>query len=104
MIAGAVVGGLASSAYGYPGYAYGYGYPGYGYGYGYSPAYYGYGGYAYDDGYYAAPYRWGGGYTTTYYSGYRPAYYGYRYRHVVRPAYAYYRGGYPRWHHRWRHW
>ncbi|MGY4486517.1 hypothetical protein ACVWWR_005708 [Bradyrhizobium sp. LM3.2] len=94
MIAGAVFGGLASSAYAYgPGYGY-YGYPGY-YG-GYAPAYYG--GYA--------PYRWGG-YTTTYYgSGYAPAYYGYRYRRVVRPAYAYYGGPFPRrhfYHHRWYH-
>ncbi|MBR0874070.1 hypothetical protein JQ633_27175 [Bradyrhizobium tropiciagri] len=109
MIAGAVVGGLASSAYGWgPGYGYGYG-PGYGYYGGYAPAYYapGYygGGYAYDDDY-VGPYRWGGGYTTTYYSGYRPAY---RYRHAVRvrPAfssYAYYRGGYPGWHRHHRHW
>ena len=79
--------------------------PGYGY---YRPAYYGgyapayYGGYGYD------PYPWGG-YTTTYYStGYAPAYYGYRYRRVVRPAYAYYGTPFPRrhfhhhrWHHRW---
>jgi hypothetical protein len=67
---------------------------------GYAPAYYG--GYGYD------PYPWGG-YTTTYYStGYAPAYYGYRYRRVVRPAYAYYGTPFPRrhfhhhrWHHRW---
>jgi hypothetical protein len=85
LIAGAVIGGLASSAYAYP-YGY-YGYPGY---YDYAPAYYG--GYAYD----YDPYPWGG-YTTTYYStGYAPAYYGYRYRRVVRPAYAYYAGPYPR--------
>src|SRR5215470_10766185 len=72
LIAGAVIGGLASSAY-----AYG---PGYGYYDGYAPAYYG--GYGYD------PYPWGG-YTTTYYStGYAPAYDGYR--RVVRPAYAFY--------------
>lgn len=64
LIAGAVFGGLASSAYAYgPGYGY-YG-PGYGYyGGGYVPAYYG-GGYE--------PYPWGG-YTTTYYSsGYAPS-------------------------------
>jgi hypothetical protein len=97
LLAGAVIGGLASSAY-----AYG---PGYGY---YRPAYYGgyapayYGGYGYD------PYPWGG-YTTTYYTtGYAPAYYGYRYRRVVRPAYAHYGAPFPRrhfhhhrWHHRW---
>ncbi|UWU79284.1 hypothetical protein N2603_12720 [Bradyrhizobium huanghuaihaiense] len=97
LIAGAVIGGLASSAYAYgPGYGY-YG-PGYGYyGGGYAPAYYG--GYE--------PYPWGG-YTTTYYStGYAPAYYGYGYRRVVRPAYAYYGGPFPRrhfHHHRWHHW
>ena len=96
LLAGAVIGGIASSAYAYgPGYGY-YGYPGY-YG-GYPPAYYG--GYGYDD-----PYPWGG-YTTTYYStGYAPAYYGYRYRRVVRPAYAYYGGPYPRRHiYRYRNW
>ena len=101
LIAGALFGGLASSAYAYgPGYGY-YG-PGYGY-YGY-PRYYG-GGYApayYGDG----SYPWGG-YTTTYYStGYAPAYYGYRYRRVVRPAYAYYGAPFPRrqfYHHRWHH-
>jgi hypothetical protein len=98
LVAGAVIGGLASSAYAYgPGYGY-YGYPGY---YdGYAPAAY-YGGYGYD------PYPWGG-YTTTYYStGYAPAYTGYRYRRVVRPAYAYYAGPYPRrhfYHHRWHRW
>ncbi|WP_439369963.1 hypothetical protein ACRQ5Q_33900 [Bradyrhizobium sp. PMVTL-01] len=96
LIAGAVIGGLASSAYAYgPGYGY-YG-PGYGYyGGGYAPAYYG--GYE--------PYPWGG-YTRTYYStGYAPAYDGYRYRRVVRPAYAYYGGPLPRrhfYHHRWHH-
>lgn len=89
LLAGAVIGGIASSAY-----AYG---PGYGYDYygGYAPTYYG--GYGY-------PY---GGYTTTYYStGYAPAYYGYRYRRVIRPAYAYYGGPFPRrhfHHHRWHH-
>ena len=85
LLAGAVIGGLASSAYAWgPGYGY-YGYPGY---YGYGPAYYG--GYGYD------PYAYGG-YSTTYYgTGYAPAYYGYRYRRVVRPAYAYYGGPYPR--------
>ena len=45
LIAGAVIGGIASSAYAYgPGYGY-YGGPGYGYYGGYGPAYYG-GGYA----------------------------------------------------------
>ena len=48
--------------------------------------------YAYDYGY-GEPYRWGGGYTTTYYTA--PVSYGYRYRRVVRPAFAYYRGSYP---------
>jgi hypothetical protein len=78
LIAGAVIGGLASSAY-----AYG---PGYGYYGGYSPAYY-------------APAYYGG-----YYDDYGPAYYGYPYRRVIRPAFAFYGG--PRfWHHRWhRHW
>lgn len=94
LIAGAVFGGLASSAYAYgPGYGY-YGYPAY-YG-GYAPAYYG--GYA--------AYPWGG-YTTTYYGmDYAPAYYGYRYRRVVRPAFAYYGAPFPRrhfYHHRWHH-
>ncbi|WP_028146182.1 hypothetical protein [Bradyrhizobium genosp. SA-4] len=88
LIAGAIFGGLASSAYAYgPGYGY-YG-PGYGY---------------YGGGY--EPYPWGG-YTTTYYSsGYAPAYYGYRYRRVVRPAFAYYGAPFPRrhfYHHRWHH-
>jgi hypothetical protein len=73
LIAGAVIGGIASSAYAYgPGYGY-YGGPGGYYG-GYAPAYYGgYGSY------------------------YAPAYYGPRYRRVARPAYAYrprYYGGY----------
>ena len=100
LLAGAVIGGLASSAYAYgPGYGY-YGYPGY-YG-GYAPAYYG--GYApaYYGGYAPAYY---GGYSTAYYDGYAPAYYGYRYRRVVRPAYAYYAG--PRYyvrHRHYRHW
>jgi hypothetical protein len=87
LLAGAVIGGLASSAYAYgPGYGYYGGYPAY-YG-GYAPAYYG--GYGYG----AYPY---GGYTTTYYStGYAPAYYGYR--RVVRPAYAYYGRPFPRRH------
>jgi hypothetical protein len=71
LLAGALIGGLASSAYGYgPGYGYygpGYGYyggyaPGY-YG-GYAPAYYGYG--------YGRPYY---GYRRAYYRGYSPAYY-----------------------------
>ena len=78
LIAGAVIGGLASNAYAYgPGYGY---YDGYGSGYyggGYAPAYYG--------GYY------GGGYAPAYYGGY----YGapvVRYRRVIRPGYAYYGG------------
>jgi len=88
LIAGAVIGGVASSAYAWgPGYGYD-GYPAY-YG-GYAPAYYG--GYAPANGSYAYdydPYPWGG-YTTTYYTtGYAPAYYGYRYRRAVRRAYAY---------------
>src|SRR3569833_1550415 len=96
LIAGAGFGGLASSAYAYgPGYGY-YG-PGYGYYGGYAPAYYG-GGYDH--------YPWGG-YSTTYYtSGYAPAFYGYRYRRVVRPAYADYGAPFPRrhfYHHRWHH-
>jgi hypothetical protein len=91
LIAGAVIGGLASNAYAYgPGYGYGYGSGYYG---GYAPAYYG--------GYY------GGGYAPAYYGGY---YGGYapvvRYRRVIRPAYASYAyyGG-PRYYHRhWRRW
>ena len=69
LLAGAVIGGIASSAYAYgPGYGYYDGYPGY-------------------------------------YGGYAPAYYGYRYRRVVRPAYAYYAGPYPRRDfYRWRRW
>ena len=98
LIAGAVIGGLASNAYGYgPGYGYGYG-PGYGYyGGGYAPAYYG-GGY------------YGGGYAPAYYGGYYgDSYPVVRYRRVIRPAYAYYGGPRfygPRFHHyrHWRHW
>lgn len=81
LIAAAVIGGIASSAYAYgPGYGY--------YGGGYAPAYYGgyapayYGGYAPVYGY--APAYYGG-----YSSYYAPAYYP-RYRRVIRPAYAYY--------------
>jgi hypothetical protein len=78
LIAGAVIGGLASNAY-----AYG---PGYGY----------YGGYPYY-----------GGYTPAYYGGYYEPYYPVvRYRRVVRPAFAYYGGPRlygPRFYHR-RHW
>jgi hypothetical protein len=67
LIAGAVIGGLASNAY-----AYG---PGYGYYGGYAPAYY-------------------GGYAPAYYGGYysEPYYPVVRYRRVIRPAYAYYGG------------
>ena len=77
-VLGAVIGGIASSAYAYgPGY---YG-PGYGYYGGYAPAYYG--GYpAYG---YAPAYR----YAPAYYGGYAPVYYGPRYRRVIRPAYIY---------------
>lgn len=56
--------------------------------------------YVYDYGY-DEPYRWGGAYTTTYYTA--PVSYGYRYRRVVQPAYAYYRGSYPVVRHRWHH-
>jgi hypothetical protein len=70
LLAGALIGGLASSAYGYgPGYGY-YG-PGYGYyGGGYAPGYYG--GYApaYSGYGYGRPY-----YGRAYYPAYRPAYY-----------------------------
>jgi hypothetical protein len=102
LIAGALIGGLASSAYGYgPGYGYygGYGYPAYAGGYGYGG--YGYGGYGY--GGYGYP-AYSGGYAPAYYGGYAttayaPVYSGYRYRRVVRPAYAFYAG--PRYVHRW---
>ncbi len=63
----------------------------------YGAGYYG-GPYAYDYGY-DEPYRWGGGYTITYYTA--PLSYGYRYRRIVRPAYAYYGGAYPVVRHRW---
>ena len=98
LIAGAVIGGLASNAYGYgPGYGY---YGGSGYYGGYAPAYYG---------------GYGGGYAPAYYGGYATSYYDepyvpvVRYRRVVRPAYAYYGGPRfygPRFHHRrhWHHW
>ena len=87
LIAAAVIGGIASSAY-----AYG---PGYGYYGGYAPAYYGgYGGYY---GGYAPAYY--GGYSTAYYDDYAPVV---RYRRVIRPAYAYYGGG-PRFHRHWGH-
>jgi hypothetical protein len=57
LIAGAVIGGIASSAYAYGPYGY-YGGPGYGYYGGYAPAYY-------------------GGYAPAYYNySYAPAYYG----------------------------
>jgi hypothetical protein len=84
LLAGALISGIASSAYG---------------GYGY-----------YDGGY--APVYYGGGYGGGYYGGYSPGYavayddyapvYTYRYRRVIRPAFAYYGGG-PRFHHRWHH-
>ena len=82
LIAGAVISGIATSAY-----AHG---PGYGYYGGYAPRYYG--------GYAPAYY---GGYAPGYYGGYAPAYYGgyyggyapvVRYRRVVRPAHVYYGG------------
>jgi hypothetical protein len=83
LIAGAVIGGLASNAYAYGPYGY--------YG-GYAPAYY-------------------GGYAPAYYGGYysEPYYPVVRYRRVVRPAFAYYGGPRfygPRFHHRrhWHHW
>src|SRR6201996_1628063 len=78
LLAGAVIGGIASSAYGWG--------PGYGYYGGYAPAYYG--------GYYG-PYA----YAPTY--AYVAPAYGYRYRRVFRPAHAYYGG--PVWHHRGHH-
>ena len=86
LLAGAVIGGIASNAY-----AYG---PGYGYGYygGYGPYYGGYGGYY-------------GGYAPAYYGGYydEPYVPVVRYRRVVRPAFAYYPG--PRYYrHRWNYW
>lgn len=90
LLAGAVIGGIASNGYGYgPGYGYYGGYPGY-YG-GYSPAYYG----GYGPGYY------GGGYSAAYYDEpYVPVV---RYRRVVRPAFAYYPR--PRYYHRhWQRW
>ena len=89
LLAGAVIGGIASSAYAYgPGYGYG-GYPAY-YG-GYAPAYYG----GYGPGYY-------GGYTTTYYDEpYVPVV---RYRRVVRPAFAYYPRPRYYYRHHWRRW
>src|SRR5215213_8097296 len=84
LIAGAVIGGLASNAYAYS--------PGYGYYGGYAPAYY-------------------GGYAPAYYGGYYDEPYApvVRYRRVVRPAFAYYGGPRfygPRFHHRrhWHHW
>jgi hypothetical protein len=66
LLAGALIGGIASSAYGYgPGYGY-YG-PGYGYYGGYAPGYQ-YGGYGPAPVYY-------GGYRRAYYRSYAPAYY-----------------------------
>jgi hypothetical protein len=89
LIAGAVIGGIASSAYAYGPYGY-YGGPGY-YG-GYAPAYYG--------GYAPAYYNYG--YAPAYYGGYGQAYPVYYpgYRRVVRPAYTYgprFYGGYGYW-------
>jgi hypothetical protein len=79
LIAGAVIGGIASSAYAYgPGYGY-YGGPGYAYDGGYAPSYYG-GGYG--------PVYSSYGYAPRYYGSYA-GYYGPRYRRVVRPAYGY---------------
>jgi len=84
LVAGAVIGGLASSAYPWgPGYGYGYGYPAY-YG-GYAPAYYGAGyGWDYD------PYPWGAVTTTTTYygAGFGPGFYGPPFRRVVRPGWG----------------
>src|ERR1700722_17723364 len=82
LIAGAVIGGIASSAYAYgPRYGY-YGGPGYGYYGGYAPAYGGY-----------APAYYNGGYAPAYYGGYRSSYY----------APAYYGPGYygPRYYRGW---
>jgi hypothetical protein len=80
LIAGALIGGIASSAYGYgPGYGY-YGGPGYGYYGRYAPYY---GGYApaYHYGYVPA---YHGRYRSRYYA---PAYYGHRYRRATsKPA------------------
>ncbi len=88
LVAGALIAGIASSAYGYE--------PGYGYYGGFYPAYYG--------GNYPAYY---GGYYPGYYGGhiYRQPYYGYR--HVYAPRYAHYYGG-PRYygggHRGWHRW
>ena len=75
LIAGAVIGGIASNAYAYGPYGY--------YG-GYGPRYY-------------------GGYAPVYYGGGYVPYYGYGYRRVYRPAYAYYGGPryYGGWHRGW---
>ena len=86
--AGAMIGGIASSAYAYgPGYGY-YGGPGYAYyGGGNGPASYGgYGGYT--------PALQSYGYAPGYYGGGYGGYYGPVYRRVVVPAYGY---GYPGW-------
>jgi hypothetical protein len=90
LIAVAVIGGIASSAYAYgPGYGY-YGGPGYGYYGGYAPAYGGY-----------APAYYNGGYAPAYYGGYRSSYYapGYYGPGYYGPGYyrpGYYRPGYYR--------
>ena len=94
MIAGAVIGGIASNAYAYgPRYGGYYGGPGYGYyGGGYAPGYYGYGpGYGYGPAY---------GYAPAYYGGYAPVYAPRCVVRVVRPAYyapRYYRSYGYRW-------
>jgi hypothetical protein len=83
LIAGAVIGGLASSAYGYgPGYGY-YGGPRYGHYGGYAPYYY-YGGYAPTYSHYGYVPAYRGRYRSSYYA---PAYYGHRYRRATsKPA------------------
>lgn len=84
LLAGALIAGIASSAY-----AYG---PGYGY----------YGGPAYYGGYYPSYY---GGYPRYYGGGYVYARPYHSYRHVYAPRYAYYGHRYDGgWHHGWRRW
>ena len=90
-----MIGGLASSAYGW----------GRGYGYYDGPGYTAPGiaaGRTHMTTDTMRPTAWAEGYATrTYYSA--PVSYGYRYRRVVRPAYAYYAGAYPVVRHRWYH-